>query len=157
MRRASLRAHRHEASRGGVNPPRDGQGDAPLRAPDASAGYNRRSLMPSPSPVRRYSECGALRSALTVMKPLAAESIHRETAKETLRFARRTPAPVTIAVPSCPHHPPCAALRSALTVMKPLAAESIHRETAKETLRFARRTLVSCPNGSRTNSQSHGC
>src|SRR2546428_806736 len=34
MRRAPLRVCRHRASRGGMNPPRDDRGNAPLRAPD---------------------------------------------------------------------------------------------------------------------------
>src|SRR5436309_2676452 len=38
MRRAPLRACRHQASRVGMNPPRDVRGDAPLRAPNAHAG-----------------------------------------------------------------------------------------------------------------------
>jgi len=35
MRRATLRVGRHQASRAGVDPARDGRRDAPLRAPDA--------------------------------------------------------------------------------------------------------------------------
>src|SRR5438093_1216841 len=38
MRCAPLRVHLHQTSRVGVNPPRDGRGNAPLRAPDARAG-----------------------------------------------------------------------------------------------------------------------
>src|SRR5437899_12518345 len=38
MRRAPLRVKLHQASRAGVDPARDGRGDAPLRAPDAQAG-----------------------------------------------------------------------------------------------------------------------
>jgi len=38
MRRASLRTVHHQASRLGINPRRDGEGDAPLRAPNVRAG-----------------------------------------------------------------------------------------------------------------------
>src|SRR5439155_21479278 len=37
MRCAPLLVHLHQTSRVGVNPPRDGRGNAPLRAPDARA------------------------------------------------------------------------------------------------------------------------
>src|SRR2546426_6823130 len=38
MRRAPLRAYRHLTSRVGMNPTRDDNGDAPLRAPNTHAG-----------------------------------------------------------------------------------------------------------------------
>src|SRR5438552_7069497 len=39
---------------------------------------------------RLCTECGALRSALVVIRRLASEWIRRESTKETLRYARRT-------------------------------------------------------------------
>src|SRR5438034_7213142 len=43
----------------------------------------------------RRSECGALRCALGIIKRVASEWIRRDTAEETLRYARRTHTPET--------------------------------------------------------------
>src|SRR5438552_5947393 len=80
MRRAPLRVGRHRASRVGVDPPRDGGGNAPLRARNARGGAG----------CSAEYECGALRFALAVIERRASEWILRATAAETLRCARRT-------------------------------------------------------------------
>src|SRR5438128_970435 len=49
MRHAPLRTSRHPASRLGVNPRRDGEGDAPLRVPNAEAGRDARLRAPDAS------------------------------------------------------------------------------------------------------------